>query len=88
MNPVQIAVDAVGGQTAAAKICGLSVVAVHKWYTKGCLPRTEYTEKTNYAQRLADASEGKFTEEWLLNAANPDKSASSLADQDPISQAI
>ena len=45
MNPVQIAVDAVGGQTAAAKICGLSVVAVHKWYAKGRLPRTEYTKK-------------------------------------------
>lgn len=44
MNPVQIAVDAVGGQTAAAKICGLSVVAVHKWYAKGRLPRTEYTK--------------------------------------------
>ncbi|MEG7346451.1 hypothetical protein, partial [Serratia marcescens] len=61
MNPVQIAVDAVGGQTAAAKICGLSVVAVHKWYAKGRLPRTEYTKKTDYAQRLAAASKGKFS---------------------------
>lgn len=73
MNPVQFAVDAIGGQTAAAKICGLSVVAVHKWYSKGRLPRTEYTEKTNYAHRMAEASEGKFTAKWLLNAANPDR---------------
>ena len=73
MNPVQVAVNAVGGQTAAAKICGLSVVAVHKWYAKGRLPRTEYTKKTNYADRLAAAAAGKFTAEWLLNAANPDK---------------
>ncbi|MFU2317821.1 hypothetical protein [Rahnella sp. PCH160] len=73
MNPVQIAVNAVGGQTAAAKICGLSVVAVHKWYAKGRLPRTEYTKKTNYAGLLADAAKGQFTAEWLLGAANPDK---------------
>lgn len=73
MNPVQIAVNAVGGQTAAAKICGLSVVAVHKWYTKGRLPRTEYTKKTDYAQRLASAADGKFTAQWLLDAANPDR---------------
>ncbi|MCB5329307.1 helix-turn-helix domain-containing protein [Yersinia intermedia] len=73
MNPVQIAVDAVGGQTAAAKICGLSVVAVHKWTVKGRLPRTEYTKKTNYAVLLAAAAAGKFTAEWLLSAANPDK---------------
>ncbi len=72
MNPVQIAVDAVGGQTAAARICGLSVVAVHKWYAKGRLPRTEYTKKTDYAQRLAAASKGKFSAEWLLHEANPD----------------
>ncbi|CAI0724925.1 MULTISPECIES: helix-turn-helix domain-containing protein [Serratia] len=73
MNPVQIAVDAVGGQTAAAKICGLTVVAVHKWYAKGRLPRTEYTKKTNYAQRLAAAAGGKFSAEWLLHEANPDR---------------
>ncbi|MBW5818894.1 hypothetical protein ACVSUJ_22640 [Yersinia enterocolitica] len=73
MNPVQIAVNAVGGQTAAAKLCGLSVVAVHKWTVKGALPRTEYTGKTNYSKLLADASNGKFTVEWLLHAANPDK---------------
>lgn len=75
MNPVQIAVNAVGGQTAAAKLCGLSVVAVHKWTVKGTLPRTEYTGKTNYSELLANASNGKFTSEWLLNAANPDKAS-------------
>ncbi|HDL6967542.1 TPA: hypothetical protein PXM11_001837 [Yersinia enterocolitica] len=73
MNPVQIAVDAVGGQTAAAKICGLSVVAVHKWTVKGRLPRTEYTGKTDYAKLLAHASCGQFSAEWLLEEANPDR---------------
>lgn len=74
MNPVAIAVDAVGGQASAAKICGKSAVAVHKWVKSGCLPRTEYTKKTNYAEMLAEASGGKFTAEWLLLNANPDMS--------------
>jgi len=73
MNPVQIAVEAVGGQTAAAKICNLSVPAINRWYAKGRLPRTEYTGKTNYAHLLAAAGNGEFSAEWLLNAANPDK---------------
>ncbi|HCB2882991.1 TPA: hypothetical protein SCR51_001255 [Citrobacter freundii] len=73
MNPMQLAIDAVGGQTAAARLCGLSNVAIHKWVKNAALPRTEYTEKTNYSQVLADASKGKFTAEWLLQAANPDR---------------
>ncbi|UAL57454.1 helix-turn-helix domain-containing protein [Edwardsiella tarda] len=72
MNPIKVAVDAVGGQTAAAKICGLSVVAVHKWTVRGTLPRTEYTGKTSYAKKLSSASNGAFTPDWLLSAANPD----------------
>lgn len=73
MNAVEIAVDAVGGQTAAAKICGLSPVAVHRWVKNACLPRTEYTKKTEYAELLAANSAGKFTAEWLLENANPDR---------------
>lgn len=73
MNPVEVAVEAVGGQAAAAKICEKSPVAIHKWVKNGCLPRTEYTKKTNYAEKLADASGGKFTAEWLLSEANPDR---------------
>ncbi|MDK9634286.1 hypothetical protein [Enterobacter hormaechei] len=73
MNPVEVAVEAVGGQAAAAKICEKSPVAIHKWVKNGCLPRTEYTKKTNYAEKLADASGGKFTAEWLLCEANPDR---------------
>lgn len=73
MNPLEIAVEAVGGQAAAARICGKSAVAIHKWVKNGSLPRTEYTKKTDYARRLAQASKGSFTEEWLLKAANPDR---------------
>jgi DNA-binding transcriptional regulator YdaS (Cro superfamily) len=70
MNPMQFAIEAVGGQTAAARLCGLSNVAIHKWVKNAALPRTEYTEKTNYSQLLADASNGQFTAEWLRQAAN------------------
>jgi DNA-binding transcriptional regulator YdaS (Cro superfamily) len=45
MNPMQFAIEAVGGQTAAARLCGLSNVAIHKWVKNAALPRTEYTEK-------------------------------------------
>ncbi|AHB80172.2 hypothetical protein [Shigella phage 75/02 Stx] len=73
MNPIQFAVKAVGGQTVAARLCGLSNVAIHKWVKNGALPRTEYTMKTNYSEILANASDGKFTAEWLRNVANPDR---------------
>ena len=73
MNPMQFAIEAVGGQTAAARLCGLSNVAIHKWVKNAALPRTEYTEKTNYSQLLAEASNGQFTADWLLQAANPDR---------------
>ncbi|ENG2550914.1 hypothetical protein ABTH10_002027 [Citrobacter farmeri] len=73
MNAVEIAVEAVGGQTAAAKICGISPVAVHRWVKNACLPRTEYTKKTEYAELLASNSAGKFTAKWLLDNANPDR---------------
>lgn len=73
MNPVELAVEAVGGQSAAARICGISPVAIHKWVKNACLPRTEYTKKTKYAEMLAKASSGKFTATWLLSEANPDR---------------
>ncbi|AVI36025.1 hypothetical protein CSB68_0787 [Acinetobacter baumannii] len=38
---------------------------------KGVLPRTDYTGETNYAQILAEHSNGKVTQEWLLDKANP-----------------
>lgn len=73
MNEVKKAIRAVGGPAKAAEICERSVTAIQKWQSKGCLPRTEYTGKTNYAQRLANAAGGKFSAEWLLHEANPDR---------------
>lgn len=73
MNPLRQVVDFIGGQTAAARICGVSPVAVHKWVKRGCLPRTDFTGKTHYAFMLTKASNGAFGEDWLLRGANPDQ---------------
>ncbi len=71
MNPIQQAIEVVGGRTAAAALLGISYVAVRKMAEKGVLPRTDYTGETCYAQILADNSQGKLTKEWLLDKANP-----------------
>lgn len=75
MNPIEYAIKAVGGGAVAAEICGVSNMAISKWKRRGCLPRTEYTGKTKYAEVLAEKSEGIFTAEWLLEKANPDQTA-------------
>lgn len=71
MNPIQQAIDAVGGRTSAASLLGISYVAVRKMVKKGVLPRTDYTGETHYAKILANHSNGKVTQEWLLDRANP-----------------
>ncbi|AIS07256.1 hypothetical protein [Acinetobacter baumannii] len=71
MNPIQLAVEAVGGRTNASLLLGISYNAVRKMEEKGVLPRTDYTEETSYSKILADNSNGKITKEWLLDKANP-----------------
>jgi hypothetical protein len=75
MNAISTAVDAVGGPVTAAKVCGIRRQAIDKWMTRGVLPRTDYTGETDYARRLAEASGGQFTADWLLTEASPKKSA-------------
>ena len=70
-TPLARAVACVGGERQAAAVCGRSVTAVRKWLLKGCLPRTEYSGETQYAQSLARASKGQFTAAWLLKHAKP-----------------
>lgn len=71
MNPMQKAIDAVGGRTKASTLLGISYVAVRKMEEKGSLPRTDYTGETNYAQTLASNSNGLITKDWLMDKANP-----------------
>jgi hypothetical protein len=76
MNPIKYAFNAVGGRSRAANLLDRSYMAMSKMEQRGVLPRTEYTGETNYAQVLADNSNGLFTAEWLLDAANPNKDLS------------
>ncbi|HBY0167284.1 TPA: Cro/Cl family transcriptional regulator, partial [Klebsiella pneumoniae] len=39
-----------------AEACGCSPRAIYKWIANGSLPRTDYTEETNYAEKIALAS--------------------------------
>ncbi|MDW2310601.1 hypothetical protein [Vibrio sp. 1075] len=40
---------------------------MYKWCEKGCLPRTEYTGETNYAEKIEALSEGRYKKEDLLS---------------------
>ncbi|MFW5410749.1 Cro/Cl family transcriptional regulator [Pectobacterium brasiliense] len=44
-----------------AEVCGLTPKAVYKWLERGTLPRTEFTGETEYADKIAKASGGKFS---------------------------
>jgi hypothetical protein len=56
-----------GSYDAVGKACGgLSGKAVMKWRDKGRPPRTEYTGETDYAKRLAEATQGQVSERDLI----------------------
>lgn len=77
-NAIAFAFEAVGGIGAAAKVCKRSYQALNKWRLSACLPRTDYTGETQYAQLLAMAAAQKgntFEAAWLLNASAPQKVA-------------
>jgi hypothetical protein len=77
-SAIAFAFEAVGGIGAAAKICNRSYQALNKWRQAACLPRTDFTGETKYAELLAIAAEQKgnaFQAAWLLNASAPQKTA-------------
>lgn len=49
-----------------ARICKVSGPAVYKWKKRGCLPRTEWTGETCYAELIEKASGGHFAKDELL----------------------
>lgn len=71
MSALRDAIDKLGGVTECARVCGITPRGVYKWLQRDSLPRTEYTGETSYARRMADASQGAFTAEWLLENATP-----------------
>ncbi|WP_325985738.1 hypothetical protein VP719_11720 [Pseudomonas protegens] len=77
-NAIAFAFEAVGGIGAAAKVCNRSYQALNKWRLAACLPRTDYTGETNYAELLATAAKhngNTFQAAWLLNASTPHRNA-------------
>lgn len=77
-NAIAFAFEAVGGIGAAAKVCDRSYQALNKWRQAACLPRTDYTGETKYAELLAAAAKQRgnsFEPTWLLNASSPQKAA-------------
>lgn len=78
MSPLKKSIDDAGGVPVVALACGKSPRAVYKWLTADCLPRTEYTGETRYAERISAlaAANGKpFDALWLLLEAKPNKTA-------------
>ncbi|WP_278939444.1 MULTISPECIES: hypothetical protein [Pseudomonas] len=77
-NAIAFAFEAVGGIGTAAKVCGRSYQALNKWRQASCLPRTDYTGETRYAELLATAAMKKghsFEAAWLLEVSSPHKTA-------------
>ncbi len=77
-SAIAFAFEAVGGIGAAAKVCGRSYQALNKWRQAACLPRTDYTGETKYAELLVTAAKQKgnaFEAPWLLEASAPNKVA-------------
>ena len=78
MSPLKKSIDDAGGVPVVALACGKTPRAVYKWLTAECLPRTEYTGETRYAERisaLASANGKPFDASWLLAEAHPKKTA-------------
>ncbi|MFL1502132.1 MULTISPECIES: hypothetical protein [unclassified Pseudomonas] len=78
MSPLKKSIDDAGGVPVVALACGKTPRAVYKWLTADCLPRTEYTGETNYAEKICELATAKgkpFETAWLLSEAHPNKSA-------------
>lgn len=54
------------GVLLVASCCGRTPRAIYKWISKGSLPRTDFCGETDYANKIAKASKGKYTAKYLL----------------------
>ena len=54
-----------------AEACGCSPRAIYKWIANGSLPRTDYTDETNYAEKIALASGGQFAAAQIREVSKP-----------------
>lgn len=61
------------GVMAISLACGCSTRSIYKWMKKGSLPRTDFTGETDYAGKIATASQGKFSPEFIKSISRPQK---------------
>lgn len=66
-NPVTSAIKHIG-LTNIAKRLGFYPSAIQKWRDDGHLPQSEIAGLTNYAEVIADLSDGRWSAEQLLEA--------------------
>jgi hypothetical protein len=57
------------GLKSVAISCNVVPRTVYKWIKRGHLPETEFYGKTNYAKKIAEVSEGKYTAEHILEVS-------------------
>lgn len=74
-NGLEKAISLAGSQTALANILGLTPQAIQKWASNGCLPRTEWTGETNYAQVIVDHFHPQIARKELLQRPLQKKAA-------------
>lgn len=66
-NAVASAIKKIGLSPIARRF-DLYASAVQKWRDDGCLPQTDLSGLTNYADAISEMSEGEFTPAQLLDA--------------------
>ncbi|HAO9103770.1 TPA: DNA-binding protein [Escherichia coli] len=67
------------GVLAISRSCGCSKRAIYKWMKNEALPRTDYSGETNYAEKIAGASGGKFSVDLIKKISRPQKVTKSAA---------
>ena len=73
-TPLARVVDVIEGkQVGAGEACGVTPSIIGRWIRQQHLPRSEYTGETDYAGALAEATQGRFSREWILQECNPVK---------------
>ena len=71
ITPLRKALHLCRGIYGMAEICGVTHGSVHQWRKRGCLPRTEWTGETHYAEKIEAATNGAITKAELLSYVPP-----------------